>query len=103
MLVYEMQKSGQYHIGRASNSNSNSISLTSKLQQSVSSMGNLQAEKADFKMQATYMLNAEVWACRHGNESIVLRFFTQNLFLCGQGKTISDFLFSNESLFFYSV
>ena len=32
----------QYHIGRA-NSNSNSISLTSKPQQSVSLVGNLQA------------------------------------------------------------
>ena len=44
MLVYEMHKSAQYHIGKA-NSNSNSISLTSKPQQSVSSVGNLQAEK----------------------------------------------------------
>ena len=35
------------------NSNSaNTISLTSKLQQSVPSVGNLQAEKADFEMRA---------------------------------------------------
>ena len=50
-------------------------------------------------MRAAYMLVAEAWACRCGNESIVLRFFTRNLFLCGQAETISDFLFSNKSLF----
>ena len=65
-------------------------------------MGNLQAEKADFEMRAAYMLAAEAWACRCGNESIVLRFFTRNLFLCGQAETISDFLFSNESSFFFT-
>ena len=35
--------------------NSNSISLTSKPQQSVSSVGNLQAKKADFEMRAAYI------------------------------------------------
>ena len=53
-----MQKSAQHHIGRA-NSNSN----TSKPLQSVSSVGNLRAEKADFEMRAAYMLAAEAWAC----------------------------------------
>ena len=76
------------------------ISLTSKQQQCVSSVGNLHAEKADFEMRAVLMLAAEAWACRCGNESIVRRFFTRNLFVCGQPKSISDFLFSNESLFF---
>ena len=64
VLVYEMQKSAQYHIGRA---NSNSILLTSKPQQSASSMGNLQVEKADFEMRAAYILPVEAWACRCGN------------------------------------
>ena len=50
---HEMRKSAQYHIGRA---NSNSISLTSKPQQSVSSVGNLQAEDSPLMKQTVAAL-----------------------------------------------
>ena len=73
VLVYEMQKSAQYHIGRA---NSNSISLTSKPQQSVSSVGNLQAEKADLEVRAAHILVTEAWCVGVETNLLFHRFHT---------------------------
>ena len=47
------------------------------------------------------MLAAEPLACRGGNGYIVLRFFTQNLFLCGQAETIYFCLVMNPCFFFF--